>query len=59
MDSLAKIADHPAIIHGPSACEDLVQPEGDKFSKGNFRAGVDRLHVKIWVLHAKGEDESM
>jgi hypothetical protein len=23
-------ADHPTIIHGPSPCEDLVQPEGDK-----------------------------
>ena len=26
--------DHPTIIHGPSACEDLVHPEGDKLSKG-------------------------
>jgi hypothetical protein len=35
-------ADRPAIIHGSSACEDLVQPEGDKLSKRNYRAGVDR-----------------
>jgi hypothetical protein len=35
-------ADRLAIIHGPSACEDLVQPEGDKLSKRNFRAGADR-----------------
>jgi hypothetical protein len=35
--------DRPAIIHGPSACEDLVQPEGDKLRKRNYRAGVDRL----------------
>jgi hypothetical protein len=34
--------DRPAIIHGPSAWEDLVQPEGDKLSKRNYRAGVDR-----------------
>jgi hypothetical protein len=27
---------------GPSACEDLVQPEVDKLSKQNFRAGADR-----------------
>jgi hypothetical protein len=32
----------PAIIHGLSACEDLVQPEGDKLSKKNYRAGADR-----------------
>jgi hypothetical protein len=35
-------ADCPAIIHGPSACEDLIQPEGDKLSKKNYRAGADR-----------------
>jgi hypothetical protein len=35
--------DRPTIIHGQSACEDLVQPEGDKLSKRNFGAGADRL----------------
>jgi hypothetical protein len=35
-------ADRPAIIRGQSACEDLVQPEGDKLSKRNYRAGADR-----------------
>ena len=35
-------ADRPAIIHGQSAGEDLVQPEGDKLSKRNYRAGADR-----------------
>jgi hypothetical protein len=35
-------ADRPTIIHGPSACEDLVQPEGDKLRKRNYRAGADR-----------------
>jgi hypothetical protein len=35
-------ADRPAIIHGPFACEDLVQPEGDKLNKRNYRAGADR-----------------
>jgi hypothetical protein len=34
--------DRPTIIHGQSACEDLVQPKGDKLSKRNFRAGADR-----------------
>jgi hypothetical protein len=33
-------ADRPVIIHGPSACEDLVQPEGDKLSKRNYIAGA-------------------
>jgi hypothetical protein len=36
-------ADRLAIIHGPSACEDLVQPEDDKLSKRNYRASTDRL----------------
>jgi hypothetical protein len=35
-------ADRPTIIHGPSACEDLVQSEGDKLRKRNYRAGADR-----------------
>jgi hypothetical protein len=35
-------ADRPTIIHGPSACEDLVQPEDDKLSQRNYRAGADR-----------------
>jgi hypothetical protein len=35
-------ADHPAIIHGPSACVNLVRPEGDKLSKRNYRADADR-----------------
>jgi hypothetical protein len=35
-------ADRPAIIHRTSTYEDLVQPEGDKLSKRNFRAGSDR-----------------
>jgi hypothetical protein len=30
------------IIHGPFTCEDLVQPEDDKLSKRNCRAGVGR-----------------
>jgi hypothetical protein len=34
--------DRPAIIHGQSAGEDLVQPEGDKLSKRNYIAGADR-----------------
>jgi hypothetical protein len=34
--------DRPAIIHRPSVCEDLVQPEGDKLSQRNYRAGADR-----------------
>jgi hypothetical protein len=37
-------ADRPTIIHGPSACEDLVQLEGDKLSQRNYRAGADRPH---------------
>jgi hypothetical protein len=36
-------ADRPAVIHGPSTCEDPVQPEGDKLRKRNYRAGADRL----------------
>jgi hypothetical protein len=35
-------ADRPTIIHGQSAGEDLVQPEGDKLSKMNYIAGADR-----------------
>jgi hypothetical protein len=35
-------ADRPTIIHGPSACEYLVQPEGDKLIQRNYRAGADR-----------------
>jgi hypothetical protein len=35
-------ADRPAIIHGQSAGEDLVQPEGDKLSKRNYIADADR-----------------
>jgi hypothetical protein len=34
--------DRPAIIHGQSVGEDLVQPEGDKLSKRNYIAGTDR-----------------
>jgi hypothetical protein len=34
-------ADRPTIIHRPSACEDLVQPEGDKLSQRNYRADAD------------------
>jgi hypothetical protein len=34
-------ADGPAIIHGPSACVDLLESEGDKLSKRIFRAGAD------------------
>jgi hypothetical protein len=40
-------ADRPNIIHGSSAYEDLVQSEGDKLSKRNFRAGADRPHGVI------------
>jgi hypothetical protein len=35
-------ADRSAIIHGTSACEDLVQSEGDKLCKQNFRGAADR-----------------
>jgi hypothetical protein len=35
-------ADRLAIIHGQSADEDMVQPEGDKLSKRNYIAGADR-----------------
>jgi hypothetical protein len=34
-------ADRPTIIQGSSACEDLIHPEGDKLSRGNYRAGAD------------------
>ena len=43
MDSPTKLwtvrlysVDRPTIIHGPSACKDLVQPEGDKLRKGSI-----------------------
>jgi hypothetical protein len=35
-------ADRLAIFYRPYTCEDLVQSEGDKLSKQNFRAGADR-----------------
>jgi hypothetical protein len=34
--------DRPTIIHGSSACEDMVQSEGDKLSQRKYRADVDR-----------------
>jgi hypothetical protein len=34
-------ANRSAIIHRLFACEDLVQPEDDKLSKRNYRAGAD------------------
>ena len=40
-------ADRPAIIRGQSACEDLVQPEGDKLSKRNYIAGADRPGPRV------------
>jgi hypothetical protein len=51
-------ADRPAIIHGLSACEDLVQPEGDKLSKRNFRAGADRPGPREDRLHGVTEANS-
>jgi hypothetical protein len=50
--------DRPAIIHGPSACEDLVQPEGDKLSKRNYRAGADRPGPRVDRPHGVTEADS-
>jgi hypothetical protein len=51
-------ADRPAIIHGPSAYEDLVQPEGDILSKRNFRAGADRPGPRADRLRGVTEADS-
>jgi hypothetical protein len=40
-------ADRSAIIHGSSACEDLVQPEGDKLRKRNYRASADHPGPRV------------
>jgi hypothetical protein len=48
--------DRPAIIHGPFACEDLVQPEGDKLSKRYYRSGADRPGPR--VDHPRGVTEA-
>jgi hypothetical protein len=51
-------ADHLAIIHGPSACEDLVQPKGDKLSKRNYRDGADRPGPRADRPHGVTEADS-
>jgi hypothetical protein len=51
-------ADRPAIIHGQSACEDLVQPEGDKLSKRDYIAGVDSPGPRADRLHGVTEADS-
>jgi hypothetical protein len=51
-------ADRPTIIHGSSACEDLVQPEGDKLSKRNYRAGADRPGPRVDRTHGVTEVDS-
>jgi hypothetical protein len=51
-------ADHPDIIHGPSTCEDLVQPEGVKLSKRNFRVGADRPGPRADRLRGVTEADS-
>jgi hypothetical protein len=43
--------DRSAIILRPSACEDLVQPKGDKLSKRIFRVGADRPGPRADRLH--------
>jgi hypothetical protein len=50
--------DRPAIMCRPSACEDLVQPKGDKLSKRNFRAGTDRSGPRADRLHGVIEADS-
>jgi hypothetical protein len=62
MDSLTKprtvrlySADRLTIIHGPSACEDLVQPEGDKLSQRNYRADADRPGPRVDRPHGVTE----
>jgi hypothetical protein len=51
-------ANRPAIIHGPSACEDLIHPEGDKLSKRNYRAGADRPGPRADRPHGVTEADS-
>jgi hypothetical protein len=65
MDSPTKLrtvrlysADRPAIIHGPFACEDLVQPKGDMLSKRNYRAGADRLGPRADHPHGVTEADN-
>jgi hypothetical protein len=65
MDSPTKLqtvqlqsTDCPAIIHGPSTCEDLIQPEGDKLSKRNYRAGADRPGPRADCWHGVTEADS-
>jgi hypothetical protein len=65
MDSLTKPrtvqlqrADRPAIIHGQSACEDLVQPEGDKLSKRNYIAGADSPGPRVDRPHGVTKADS-
>jgi hypothetical protein len=51
-------ADCPTIIHGSSACEDLVQPEGDKLRQRNYRAGADRSGPRVDHPHGVTEADS-
>jgi hypothetical protein len=51
-------ADRPAIIHRPFACEDLVQPEGDKLSKRNYRASADHPGPRADCPHGVTEADS-
>jgi hypothetical protein len=58
MDCPLYSADRPTIIHGPSACEDLVQPEGDKLSQRNYRAATDRPGPRVDRPHGVTEADS-
>jgi hypothetical protein len=65
MDSPTKLrtvqlqrADRPAIIHGQSTCEDLVQPEGDKLRKRNYIAGADSSGPRADRPHGVTEADS-
>jgi hypothetical protein len=49
---------YPSIIHGPFTMQDLVQPEGDKLSKRNFRAGADRPRTRADRLHGVTKADS-
>jgi hypothetical protein len=58
MDCPLYSVDRPTIIHGPSACEDLVQPEGDKLSQRNYRAATDRPGPRVDRPHGVTEADS-
>jgi hypothetical protein len=51
-------ADRPTIIHGLSACEDLVQPDDDKLSQSNYRASADRPGSRADRPHGVTEVDS-